>query len=74
MVGGAGDGIGHVLEAQLAEARQELLVVLVAKDAQHPFRRIPGAAPRDQGEDQAGEIGVVQPGSGLQGSGVVSRV
>src|SRR5262245_30383116 len=40
MVGGTRDRIGQGAKAELVEARQELLVVLVAEDAEHPLGRI----------------------------------
>ncbi len=66
VIGGAGDGVGHALEPELLEARQEFLVVLVAEDAEHPLCRIGGRAARDQRQDQAGEIGVIEPRGGRQ--------
>ena len=70
MVGGAGDRVGHALQPELVEARQELLVVLVAEDAKHPLGRIRRAAAGDERQDQAREIGVVEPGRGLDCTGV----
>src|SRR2546423_955344 len=37
VVGRAGDRVGHRLQAQLVEARQELFAMLVAEDTKHPF-------------------------------------
>ena len=70
MIGGARHRIGHAAETQLVEARQELLVVLVAEDAKHPLGGIGSAAARDERQDQAGEIGVIEARRSLHGAGV----
>ena len=59
MIGGAGDRVRHGLQAELLEAGQEFLVVLMPEDAEHPLGGIAGAAPCDKREDEPGEIGVV---------------
>ena len=69
VVGRAGDSVRHPPQPQLLEARQELLVMLMAEDAEHPFGRIRGAAARHQREDQAGEVGVVETCCGPHGRG-----
>ena len=52
----------QIAEAQLFKAGQEALLLLAAKHPEHEFGGIGRAAPRDHGEDQAGEIGVVEVG------------
>src|ERR1700742_2154907 len=49
-------------EAELLKARQEPLLLLSAKYPEHEFRGIGGAAPAHHGEDQAGEIGMIEVG------------
>lgn len=63
VIGRAGHRVRHAGEAELVEARQELLVMLVAKHPEHPLRRIDSATTRSHGEDQAREVGVVELGS-----------
>ena len=47
---------------ELFQAGQEALLLLAAKHPEHEFGCIRHAAPRHHGEDQAGEIGVVEVG------------
>jgi hypothetical protein len=51
-------------DAEFHEARQKALLLLTAKHPEHEFGGIRGAAPRHHGEDEAGEIGVVEVGNG----------
>src|SRR3546814_15331934 len=56
VIAGAGDRVRQAGEAQLLQTRQELLVVLVAEDAEHPFARVRAAAAVRDGQDQPGDI------------------
>ena len=58
-------GVRQAVEAELREAGQEGLVVLVAEHVEQQLGGGAGPAPRDSGEDQAGEPGVIEPGDGL---------
>ncbi len=52
----------QAIEAELLQAGQEALLLLAAKHPEDELRRIGGAAPRDDGEDQPGEEGVIEIG------------
>ena len=52
----------QVAEAELFQARQEALLLLAAKHPEHELRGIGGAAPRHHGENEAGEIGMIEIG------------
>ena len=60
------DRIRHAAQAELVEARQEFLMMLVPENAKHPLGRIARAPARHQRQNQAGEIRVVQPRRRLQ--------
>ena len=74
VIGRAGHRIGHAPETELVEARQELLVVLVAEDAKHPLSGVGRTAARDERQDQAGEVGVVEARCGLHRPRAVSNL
>ena len=57
-----GDRRRQMVEAELLQARQEALLLLAAKHAEHELRGITRAAPRHHGENEAGEKGVVEIG------------
>src|SRR5882724_7938235 len=52
----------QMAQAELLQARQEALLLLAAKHPEHELSRIRRAAPRHHGEDEAGEIGVIEIG------------
>src|SRR5882672_5647620 len=52
----------QMAQAELLEARQEALLLLAAKHPEHELGGIHRAAPRHHGEDEAGEIGVIEIG------------
>jgi hypothetical protein len=52
----------QMAEAELVEARQETLLLLAAEYPEHEFGGIRSAAPGDDGEDEPGEIGMVEIG------------
>ena len=52
----------QMAEAEFFQAGQKALLLLAAKHPEHEFRGIGGPAPRHDGEDQAGEIGVIEIG------------
>jgi hypothetical protein len=52
----------QVAEAEFFQSRQEPLLLLAAENPEHEFGGVRRAAPRHHGEDQAGEIRVVEIG------------
>lgn len=64
MVLRARDGVGQPIEPELGEAGQELLEVLPAEGAKDQFGGLGAASPAHRGEDEPGEIGVIERGDG----------
>ena len=52
----------EMIDPELLQARQEALLLLAAEDAEDELGGIRRSAPRDHGEDEAGEIGVIEVG------------
>ncbi|MGY4499192.1 hypothetical protein ACVWYH_003123 [Bradyrhizobium sp. GM24.11] len=52
----------QMAEAELLQARQEALLLLSAEHAKDELSGIRRAAPRDHGEDEAGEVSVIEVG------------
>ena len=52
----------QVTEAEFLKARQETLLLLAAKNPEHEFGGIGRAAAAHHGQNQAGEIGVIEIG------------
>jgi hypothetical protein len=57
---GARDGVGQPVEPELGEAGQELLEVLAAEGAKDQLGGVGAASPAHRGEDEAGQIGVIE--------------
>jgi hypothetical protein len=56
--------VGQPVEPELGEAGQELLEVLAAEGAKDQLGGIGAAAPAHGGEDEPGQIGVIERGNG----------
>ncbi|MGY3498433.1 hypothetical protein ACVW1B_007852 [Bradyrhizobium sp. USDA 4502] len=52
----------QAVEAELLQAREKAFLLLAAKHTEDELGGIGRAAPRDDGEDQAGEEGVIEIG------------
>src|SRR3954465_12425038 len=57
-----GNGVGQCAQTEVFQAREKTFVLLTAKHPEHEFRGVSRAAPRHHGQNETGEIGVVEIG------------